>query len=79
VDFGDRVEWSELVQLVRVARRVISLDTAVAHIAGAVGTPAATLWTSPSSPNHWRPLGERSVIVDCRQARDAASVLELTP
>jgi heptosyltransferase-2 len=79
VDLCDQLDWAELVQLVRLARRVISLDTAVAHVAGAVGTPAATLWTSPSSPTHWRPLGTRSVIVDCRQARDAASVLELTP
>jgi heptosyltransferase-2 len=75
----DQLEWSELVQLIRLARRVISLDTAVAHVAGAVGTPAATLWTSPSSPDHWRPLGTTSVVVDCRQARAATSVLELTP
>lgn len=79
VDLCDQLEWAELVQLVRLARRVISLDTAIAHVAGAVGTPAATLWTSPSNPNHWRPLGHSSVIVDCRLARDAASVLELTP
>ena len=79
IDLCDQLEWAELVQLVRLARRVISLDTAVAHVAGAVATPAATLWTSPGSPDHWRPLGNSSVVVDCRHARDATSVLELTP
>lgn len=79
VDLCDRLEWAELVQLVRVARRVISLDTAVAHVAGAVGTSATTLWTSPGNPSHWRPLGDTTVVIDCRMARDATAVLELTP
>jgi ADP-heptose:LPS heptosyltransferase len=63
VDLCDQLEWAALVQLIRLARRVISVDTVAAHIAGAVGTPATTLWTSPSDPDHWRPLGSATVVV----------------
>lgn len=64
VDLCDRLDWASLVQVIRLAQRVVSVDTVAAHVAGAVGTPAATLWTSPSDPHHWGPLGATSVILD---------------
>ena len=78
VDLCDHLEWTELVQLIRLARRVISVDTVVAHVAGAVGTPAATLWTSPSSPHHWRPLGSECVVVGCREPDVVRRLADMT-
>jgi ADP-heptose:LPS heptosyltransferase len=43
---------------------VISVDSVAGHVAAAVGTPSVTIWTSSSSPHHWRPLASASVVVD---------------
>lgn len=64
IDLCDSLDWSDFVQLLRAARAVVSLDSVAGHVAAAVGTPSLTLWTSSSSPDHWRPLGPSNVVVD---------------
>ena len=63
VDLCDALDWSAFVEVIRLARHVLSVDTVAGHVAGAVGTPATTLWTSVSSPQHWRPLGPVTVLL----------------
>jgi ADP-heptose:LPS heptosyltransferase len=69
IDLCDALAWAEYVQLVRLARRVIALDSVAGHVASAVGTPSITLWTSSSRPQHWRPLGAASHVLDGRSER----------
>lgn len=73
VDLCDALDWSAFVEVIRFARHVVSVDTVAGHVAGAVGTPATTLWTSVSSPQHWRPLGPVTVLL----GPDATSVTAL--
>ena len=48
--------------LIAVARCVICMDSAAAHLAGNLGTPAVVLY-GPQSPKLWRPVEGRSVLV----------------
>lgn len=64
IDLCDALDWPEFVQLLRLARAVVSLDSVAGHVAAAVAVPSLTLWTSPASPDHWRPLGASNVVID---------------
>jgi ADP-heptose:LPS heptosyltransferase len=79
VDLCDRLDWASFVQVIRLARRVISVDTVAAHVAGAVDTPATTLWTSPSDPHHWGALGATSVILDAAASDAVEQALGAAP
>jgi ADP-heptose:LPS heptosyltransferase len=63
VDLCDRLAWSDYVQVIRLARQVLTVDTAAGHVAAAVGTPSVTVWSGIGSATHWRPLSERSVVI----------------
>jgi ADP-heptose:LPS heptosyltransferase len=63
VDLGDQLDWEEFVHIVRQARLVITVETAAAHVAGAVGTPCVAVWSGTTSTAHWRPLGTSAELV----------------
>ena len=49
---------AELMTILVAARAVVSVDTGVAHLAGAVGAPTLVLH-GPTSPSRWGALGDR--------------------
>jgi ADP-heptose:LPS heptosyltransferase len=65
----DRLSWAGLVAAVRNAEQVFSVDTAIGHIAAAVGTPCQVVATGISHLARWRPESGRVVVwsnhVDC--------------
>lgn len=61
VDTCDRLGIGELVALVAEADFVIANDTAVMHLAGAVGTPVVALF-GPTSPASYGPRGPRDLV-----------------
>jgi ADP-heptose:LPS heptosyltransferase len=61
IDTCDRLGITELVALVAEADFVIANDTAVMHLAGAVGTPAVALF-GPTSPASYGPRGPRDLV-----------------
>lgn len=63
INLVDRLEWQELVDVVRNADGVVSPDTAVAHIAAAVDTPNVVIWAGINDPRNWRPRSARTAIV----------------
>ena len=58
VDLSGQLDWPSFVHVIRLARRLLAVDTVAGHVAAAVGTPCTTLWTGISSPQHWRPLAD---------------------
>jgi ADP-heptose:LPS heptosyltransferase len=63
INLVDQLEWRELVEVIRYADGVVSPDTAVAHIAAAVGTSNVVIWAGINDPRNWRPRGDRTSIV----------------
>jgi ADP-heptose:LPS heptosyltransferase len=59
----DALDWHDLVEVVRHARIVISVETATAHVAAAVGTPCVALWSDTLNAQYWRPLGSYVTLV----------------
>lgn len=77
IDLCDCLEWAELVQVIRLARNVVALDSAAGHVAAAVGTPVTVLWTSPGSPSHWGPLGDATVVPGSDAPEKLARTIQL--
>jgi heptosyltransferase-2 len=63
IDLVDRLEWPELVEVIRNADGVVSPDTAVAHIAAAVGTPNVVIWAGMNDPRNFGARSARTAIV----------------
>jgi len=63
IDLVDRLEWPELVDVIRNADGVVSPDTAVAHIAAAVDTPSVVIWAGMNDPRNFGPRSARTTIV----------------
>ena len=58
-----RYEFAELVELLRGATCVVSVNTGIMHLAAAVGAPTVAL-NGPTSSLRWGPTGPRVVNVD---------------
>jgi heptosyltransferase-2 len=70
-----------LVRALDVAGRaalVLTVDTCLAHIASAAGTPAVVL-SGPADPRIWRPYGERHVVASDPEARCGGCKLPRCP
>jgi ADP-heptose:LPS heptosyltransferase len=63
IDLCDRLDWREFVEAIRGARLVITVETAAAHVAAAVGTPCVAIWSGITSRDQWRPLGDAVVLI----------------
>lgn len=63
LSLGDQLDWPEFVQVIRGARLVITVETAAAHVAAAVGTPCLAIWSGITSSRHWGPLGKRTILL----------------
>jgi len=63
IDLVDRLEWPELVDVIRNADGIVSPDTAVAHVAAAVDTPNVVIWAGMNDPRNFRPRSARTAIV----------------
>jgi ADP-heptose:LPS heptosyltransferase len=61
IDACDRLDGGLLAALLSQARVVISNDTGVMHLAGAVGTPVAAIF-GPTSPRSYGPRGPRDLV-----------------
>jgi ADP-heptose:LPS heptosyltransferase len=59
----DRLEWNDLVEVIRRARLVLTVETAAAHVAAATETPCVALWSGITSAHHWGPLGSSVSLV----------------
>jgi ADP-heptose:LPS heptosyltransferase len=76
-DVCDQVDWEGFVQLIRVARQVVSVDTVAGHVAATVDTPSITIWTGRNNPRHWGPRGATGTLLVPRDdAVVAADVLQ---
>lgn len=70
-----------LVTALDVAARavlVLSVDTCLAHIASAAGTPAVVL-SGPADPRQWRPYGPQHIVVNDPEARCGGCKLARCP
>ncbi|MDP3940501.1 MAG: glycosyltransferase family 9 protein [Deltaproteobacteria bacterium] len=70
-----------LVTALDVAARavlVLSVDTCMAHIASAAGTPAVVL-SGPADPRMWRPYGPQHIVVSDPEARCGGCKLPRCP
>ncbi|MCH9609767.1 MAG: hypothetical protein S4CHLAM45_01590 [Chlamydiales bacterium] len=54
----DKLSWSEFVGCIQGADCLITVDTSAGHVAAAVDTPVAVIFTSVTSPEIWKPFGE---------------------
>lgn len=63
VDLCGRLRWNAFVDVVRRARLLVTVDTAAAHVAAAVGTPSIVIWSGTTSDYSWRPLSENAHVV----------------
>jgi ADP-heptose:LPS heptosyltransferase len=61
IDACDRLDGGLLAALLSQARVVLSNDTGVMHLAGAVGTPVAAIF-GPTSPRSYGPRGPRDLV-----------------
>ncbi|MDO8724273.1 MAG: glycosyltransferase family 9 protein [Syntrophales bacterium] len=61
-NFAGRTRLSELVELVRMSRMHIGVDTGAVHIAAAVGTPTITIY-GPSYSEGWAHPGRKHRVV----------------
>jgi ADP-heptose:LPS heptosyltransferase len=61
IDTCDRLGIAELAALLAEATFVLSNDTSVMHLAGAVGTPVVALF-GPTAPHLYGPRGERDLV-----------------
>jgi len=52
-----------LISFLRGAAVVVSIDTSIAHLSGALGVPTVGLY-GPTSSKRWGAMGERVVAVD---------------
>jgi lipopolysaccharide heptosyltransferase II len=63
INLVDRLEWPELVDVIRNADGVVSPDTAAAHVAAAVDTPNVVIWAGINDPRNFGPRSARTAIV----------------
>jgi ADP-heptose:LPS heptosyltransferase len=63
VNACDRLSWQGLVELIRGAELVYSIDTSVGHVASAVQTPVVTIYGGTAEPARWRPYGSGCRVV----------------
>lgn len=76
LDLTGRTTIREAAAVVVEADALVSMDSALAHIAAAVGTPVAALWChphggdaeSPYAPERFRPWGQRVLVVQPEHA-----------
>jgi ADP-heptose:LPS heptosyltransferase len=73
-----RTDLADLASVVAGARRVVSCDTGIAHLATALGVPSVTLF-GPSPPSEWGPLIDRDlhVVLWRRNGSDRPSVADI--
>ncbi|MFH0954258.1 MAG: glycosyltransferase family 9 protein [Verrucomicrobiota bacterium] len=57
------LDFLALIQLLKHASIVVSIDTSITHMAGALGTPVLSLH-GPSSSKRWGPVGARAEAID---------------
>ncbi|MBA3889498.1 MAG: glycosyltransferase, partial [Gemmatimonadaceae bacterium] len=69
ISLVNRLDWPGVVDVAGEARAVVAVDTAIAHVAAAMGTPVVTLMTGTNDPAHWRPFSPRSGVLTTRRAR----------
>lgn len=57
INAADRLSWGGLVETVRNAKAVFSVDTSICHVAAAVDTPLIAIYAGMGGVGHWRPEG----------------------
>jgi ADP-heptose:LPS heptosyltransferase len=62
----DRLSWGGLMEMIRRADLVYSVDTAIAHIAAALQRPTVTISGGMADPSHWKPYGAHAVVATNR-------------
>ena len=62
LDACDRLSWDGLVELVRGAELVYSVDTSVGHVASAVGTPSVAIFGGITDHALRKPMGKQCVL-----------------
>ncbi|MDQ6744967.1 MAG: glycosyltransferase family 9 protein [Actinomycetota bacterium] len=65
LDFSGTCDLAELVDLAAGSACVISVNTGVAHLAAATGTPTVVL-NGPTSERRWGPIGDRAVSINSK-------------
>jgi ADP-heptose:LPS heptosyltransferase len=69
-DLTGRLTLGEVAWLLKGAKLLISNESGPMHIAAAMETPVITFFGRPEpglSPTRWRPLGEKSFVIDKTQ------------
>lgn len=57
----DKLSWQELVALIKYAKKVITVDTSVSHIAAAFDIPSVVLLSGIYPSSYWAPLSTKAL------------------
>jgi heptosyltransferase-2 len=81
INLAGRTTIQELIELLRMAKGLITNDTGPMHIGAMVGVPTVALFSLRFSPTHWFPFGHGVVsvfsLVDCIYCyRDSCETLD---
>jgi ADP-heptose:LPS heptosyltransferase len=57
-DLGGATPWRDLAALVAAARAVVCGNTAMGHLAAALGTPVVSIFAPTVDPQDWHPWGD---------------------
>ena len=79
LDLGGRTDLRDLSGVLAAADAVVVGNTGPAHLAAAVGTPVACLFSPVVPAEHWRPFGVPHLLLGHRDAPCAASRARVCP
>ena len=61
INLCNKLSWEDLLDVIRKANAVYSVETSIGHIASALGRPVISIYGGMADPQHWAPLGARVV------------------
>jgi ADP-heptose:LPS heptosyltransferase len=63
IGLHDRINIFQLLELLKISKFIITVDTFIAHLAGISGTDTLVFWSGITDIKQWGPLGENIKII----------------